>query len=325
MPRATLRKQEGQLETLEQVNQYLIDSEQAIALQMLAVVSQIRNQRSLEEIQEILERNALNEFLSSNEQLANAIIAAVINSINNVGQRQAQIIAEATGAPLQFNPAHPRVTSIIEGIRSRILQVFTSEQVSASTQAVVRARGNGESNAMVALIAKLSLGLAVSQAIAVVNYLDMLRNGNREVLDRVNRDPQFDQRIESAFSGGRALTESEITTMLTAYADGLTRFRSEIIGESEGNAALHLAIAESYRQAFDAGLLLDTNVEEVWNTREDSRVRQTHIPMNNQRREPGIPFTSGAGVSLRFPGDPGAPIQEIIRCRCLITREIKNN
>ena len=324
MSSTTIRKQ-IELESIDDVNQYLLDSEQAISRRMLEVVAQLRQQHTLAEVQEMLELGQLNELLGSSEQLANGIIAAVIFSINNVGESQSRIIARATGTPFQFNPSDARVTSIIEGIRSRITSVFTTEQANATTQTIIAARNNNETPAVVALLTQLSFGLATSQALAVVNYLALLRSGNRQALERTLRNEGFDGRINEAFSGGRPLTEAEILRMVRSYSNGVTRFRSEVIGESEGNAALHLTLAETYNQAFNAGLLMSTDVEEVWNTREDSRVRMTHNPMNEQTREPGIPFTSGAGVALRFPGDPSAPIQETIRCRCLVQRRIKTN
>jgi hypothetical protein len=37
----------------------------------------------------------------------------------------------------------------------------------------------------------------------------------------------------------------------------------------------------------------------------------------------GVPFTTGAGVHLLYPGDPAGPAAEVINCRCF--REPKIN
>lgn len=53
----------------------------------------------------------------------------------------------------------------------------------------------------------------------------------------------------------------------------------------------------------------------VHNSTDDSRTRHTHRDAEGQRVPIGEAFTVG-GFSLRFPGDPSGPPQEIIQCRC---------
>ncbi len=54
----------------------------------------------------------------------------------------------------------------------------------------------------------------------------------------------------------------------------------------------------------------------VWDTAGDANVRESHAALNGTKVEITKAFTTPAGVALRFPGDPRAPIEERIGCRC---------
>lgn len=54
-----------------------------------------------------------------------------------------------------------------------------------------------------------------------------------------------------------------------------------------------------------------------WRSRADGKVRETHKTAHGQERSVEKAFSVG-GATLRYPGDPGAPIKEIARCRCWV-------
>lgn len=54
----------------------------------------------------------------------------------------------------------------------------------------------------------------------------------------------------------------------------------------------------------------------VWQTMQDPRVRDSHRVMQGQRRDLREEFVTGNGVRIAYPGDPTAPIDEWIQCRC---------
>lgn len=62
----------------------------------------------------------------------------------------------------------------------------------------------------------------------------------------------------------------------------------------------------------------DEVVGEKWNTVQDGRQRRTHENANGQIAPPGVSFLVG-NSRLLHPGDPSAPLDEIINCRCLTT------
>jgi hypothetical protein len=68
------------------------------------------------------------------------------------------------------------------------------------------------------------------------------------------------------------------------------------------------------------GSLIDTTgdtVTKTWKTRNDHKVRDTHRMAEGQTRKGGKPFLVG-GFPMRWPGDPLAPIELVINCRCYL-------
>ncbi|HEY7032617.1 MAG TPA: hypothetical protein VH482_14845 [Thermomicrobiales bacterium] len=57
----------------------------------------------------------------------------------------------------------------------------------------------------------------------------------------------------------------------------------------------------------------------VWISRGDSKVRTSHRRLHGKVRKPGSSFKEWeTGQKLAFPGDPRAPLDEIINCRCAL-------
>lgn len=85
--------------------------------------------------------------------------------------------------------------------------------------------------------------------------------------------------------------------------------------------------AQTVRNAarqYVAELAPELKLRKSWHSHKDSRVRASHAFLGDKTYEShtvGIldTFTSITGATLRFPGDPLAPIYETARCRCWIT------
>lgn len=54
----------------------------------------------------------------------------------------------------------------------------------------------------------------------------------------------------------------------------------------------------------------------VWRSRHDDAVRDTHEHLDGQVRPIGQPFDVADGLTIRFPGDPAAPLSLTAGCRC---------
>lgn len=58
-----------------------------------------------------------------------------------------------------------------------------------------------------------------------------------------------------------------------------------------------------------------------WITRQDSKVRPTHREVNGQLRLIEEPFDVG-GTEMMYPGDPAAPADESVNCRCVLRTSV---
>ncbi len=161
------------------------------------------------------------------------------------------------------------------------------------------------------------IGLTSSQEEWTRNYAAELASDNPlAALDRELRDKRFDRTVARAAKEGRALTASEIEPMVKSYRNRALQYRAETIARKETITSLHTAQELAVDQAIAAGAIDRTKLIFVWHTAHDSRVRQTHRSMDGQVRKDGVPFTTGSGASLRYPGDPMGPASEVIGCRC---------
>ena len=86
------------------------------------------------------------------------------------------------------------------------------------------------------------------------------------------------------------------------------------IGRNEGVALFNATrLAKAQLEEQDTGQPLD----KMWLSLHDDRVRTTHQHADRQRRPLAADFQVG-GFSLRYPGDPLGPPEEVIGCRCVV-------
>lgn len=113
----------------------------------------------------------------------------------------------------------------------------------------------------------------------------------------------------------------QINRMLEAKKRQLLRSRAKTVGISEATFARNAGAMDAIQEATIRGMISD--VTSTWHTSKDERVRPSHGPMHGQIRPLRVPFTSGSGNSILFPGDPLAPPGEIVNCRCHVTFEYR--
>lgn len=103
------------------------------------------------------------------------------------------------------------------------------------------------------------------------------------------------------------------------------RVREYVEGEDE--EALQKVIETEYHRDYMAGSYYvgmqcmnqgDGEVYDTWNTMEDSRVRNTHIPLDRIELKHGEKFYTIDGDSAYYPGGFEKPANNI-NCRCWIT------
>ena len=85
--------------------------------------------------------------------------------------------------------------------------------------------------------------------------------------------------------------------------------RTEVVGAS--NAGSLLGAKE-----------LNVPMNKIWIATFDSRTRDTHAAMNGVKVDMSEAFNVG-GWPMECPGDPDAPADEVINCRCTVAYEVK--
>ena len=114
--------------------------------------------------------------------------------------------------------------------------------------------------------------------------------------------------LKDAFAESLAANEdrqSLIRRVRGVYGDASDR-RAALIARTEVHGATQKATVEGYTQA---GLK-----ELIWVSVIDSESRPDHAAMDGKRTNVGTPFENG----LMFPGDPSAPADQTINCRCVV-------
>lgn len=118
------------------------------------------------------------------------------------------------------------------------------------------------------------------------------------------------QWVRERISAGEAegLGVEEIARSIRSEADGISRTRALVIARTETHSAATYA---SQAAAESTGL----DMEREWIAADDARTRDTHAAADGQKRGMREEFEVGGALLMR-PGDPDAPPEETINCRC---------
>lgn len=222
---------------------------------------------------------------------------------------------------ISFNPDHPEAVALMRRNKLEFVREFTRKQRIATRTVLAEALRTGVGPIEAARLVRVSLGLTAHQQASVVNYRRLLEMGSREALDRDLRDRRFDRTVARASEGNRPpLTQEQIDRMVTRYHERFLMYRSEVIARTETTKVLSQARHNAVRQVMEQAGFKDNQVRRTWNTSLDGRERPTHHDMNAQEViGMNSYYTSPSGAKLRYPGDPSAPAQEVIQCRCVET------
>lgn len=147
----------------------------------------------------------------------------------------------------------------------------------------------------------------------------------RAYLGRTRRDRRYDKIVEKAIAEKRPVRLADVNKITDRYADRLLKLRGERIARTELLGAMSDAQNASLQQLVDEGKVRSDQITRTWDSSEDQDTRDSHRAMEGQSvKGPDAPFTTGAGYLMRFPGDSalGAPVGEIVNCRCRIDQDI---
>lgn len=250
------------------------------------------------------------------------VLPAVQATAGTAAAAELAALAGEFAIAISFDPSHPRAAALVRANRLLLIREFTEEQRSATRQAIARAFDEGTGTAGTARAFRNSIGLTTAQEGWVSSYEQLLRNRDKKALERALRDRRFDRTTARSIALDKPLTEAQIAARVDRYRARALMMRSETIARTEAVRATSQAREEALQQMIEQTGIDPRRVQRVWNATRDARVRDAHRAMDSQRRLLGLTFEDGNGNQLRYPGDPQAPADTTINCRCTLTFEI---
>lgn len=170
------------------------------------------------------------------------------------------------------------------------------------------------------------IGLTEGQTTTVQRVFDRLRSGDpadlKAYLQMELRDKRFDPAVRRALREGKPVPVAKAQQMRARYADKALKMRGDTIARTEMLSSLHAGQSEGLQQLIDTGSVRADQVVQIWDATGDSRTRPSHMAMDGQSRPVGQAFEAPSGAKLKFPGDPDAPAEERIKCRCWLKPRI---
>jgi hypothetical protein len=250
------------------------------------------------------------------------VLPVVSNAVGAATATELAALVPDLAMSISFDPTHSRAAEIIRANRLSFVTDFTNDQRRATLGALERAYRQGLGTAETARAFRDSIGLNPSQEAAVNNYRFQLESRSRRALDYALRDRRSDRTVERAIERGRPLPPATIDRMVDGYRRRTIALRAETIARTEGIRATSQAREEALDQMIEQSGIRVEQVTRIWTSTRDARVRDWHATMNGQRRSRTEPFKDGHGHLLMYPGDPRAPAETTINCRCALTFSI---
>lgn len=318
-------------DTEERLLQLLERGDARIARIFNTAITQLRNSLNLDELATLIEQSRYDEALKLIQDTATQLGNGAQLTFIDAGVGAAAFLTAADVGHVVFDVVNVRALQAMQAQQLDIIRGFTADQQLTVHEVLMNGIREGLNPRAMARNFRDVVGLTDHQAQAVLNFRRLLEQaGNneftagqqREALTRALRDGRFDRSVVAAVNNSRPLSQVQIDRMVTRYSERYVKYRAEVIGRTQALRAVNEGTEEAYNQAIEAGKIDAANLVRSWSTTMDGRERLTHALLNGQQRGWGETWTTING-EIRYPGDPSAPAEEIINCRCLLTTRIK--
>lgn len=311
---------------LERIDELLAGQERAVRRAFLEFVQLVQSAEVMDLITAQLERGHVEEAFTIVESYIARFGDVVPRVHQSVGtatiDELAAIIPAAIPLALSFDPSNPRAAALVQAQRMGLIREMSDRQLASIQQAMGRGLRAGLGAQANARLFRDAIGLTAQQEAAVDSYRLSLQRASRDALQRALRDRRFDARVLQAVEQNRPLTDRQIEIMVSRYRARALAARAETIARTEAVQATSEAREEAVAQMIKTTGLDPQRVSTFWNPTGDDRTRDWHESMARQRRGQDGFFIDGLGQRLRYPGDPSAPANTRISCRCALTYEV---
>lgn len=231
--------------------------------------------------------------------------------------------------PDVFNVLNQRVIDAARGLDTRVIAGLKETVREAVRGAVIGGLRDGENPRVIARRLPNVIGLSPTQERAVANFRRELVAGDRDALNRVLgrgtiRTPSGAEITRRAHAGGKGLTKTDlgmlnrklgaeplrpdqIARMTDAYRKRLLALNAESNARTVALDAQKAGQRLSWEDAIDRGVVTREQLQRVWTTVGDDRVRPEHMALDGET----------VGFDERFPNGELEPGESTYNCRCL--------
>ena len=238
-------------------------------------------------------------------------VEALLNRNQHLAPRGAQFI---------FDMVNPRTAAYLTEHGTKLVREITNSARRSVELTITESLRDGIGPVNTARRVRDAVGLTERQTQAVANYRRLLESRSEDALARSLRDRRFDATVSRAITSGVPLSEAQIARMSERYQERMESYRALTIARTESIRAVSAAQGEVWEQAAAEGWFPKGAIRRYWFYTADGKARESHVAIPELNPD-GVgldePFETPEGT-LMFPGDPDAPPEETINCRCVV-------
>ena len=283
------------------------------------MIRSIQDDTSLASLERKIATGDIAELFSGLDDAITSFTSDMSAGYVHAAQKTARRIDAAVERAFRFDLADSDAVDFMREVTDDLKAAMIAEQQAVARRVVQHGQARGLTPRQIAREVRASAGLTVEQVDHVERYRQALERGDYTAAMKYElADGRFDPALRNARAQGKVLGPDRIEKMVDRYRENWVAHRGKVVSLTEGQKMTHAGIAEAVDQAIERGVLPENAFTKVWHTRGDHRVRHSHRFMSGQRRRLWEPFLSGNGNLLMYPGDPNAPLSDIVNCRCTL-------
>jgi hypothetical protein len=233
--------------------------------------------------------------------LADSAVSAFLEG----GHATAKQTSVLLGKVVTFDITSPEAAAAVRRIRDLFAANWTANAISSMRNIVQEGMRNYASNADIAQQMVDCAGIPFRDEMAIRHYAATLASTAQQRLDDEGNPIHL------------PLTVNQMNRMVTANRNRTRRGSVARLAATEMQRAVHSGQDAALRQLRANGHIKDAGRLWVADPKSDR-----HSKMCNQRCLLDTPFKSNASNTILYPGDPAAPAEETINCRCTLTFEV---
>jgi F like protein len=285
------------------------------------VVEWLRETNSIALIEERLASGLIDDVIAEVPAAGAKLASEITEAYVTAGQRTAAWLDRKVGdALVRFDITNHRAVARAEANQLELVSGLMREQRTIAQNVISDGVRRSANPREIARDLRDSIGLTETQEKHVRSFRRALESGDySNALRRELRDKRSDRLLQRLRREKTALTPAQVDKLVEGYRQRYIAFRAETIARTESLRATHQGNEDLFAQAIERGDIEAADLVREWHAGSGPRTRDSHRTMNGQRRAFGEAFTSGKGVSLRYPGDPSAPASESANCRCSVS------